>query len=115
MLPTVSNMELIAACGLYCGSCRKYRKGKCPGCRANEKATWCSIRKCCHAKGFSTCANCPIKDINTCKTFNNLFTRILGILFNSDRAACIRFIRRNGPERYANRMSVTEQMTIRRR
>lgn len=26
MKPSISSMELIGACGLYCGSCRKFRK-----------------------------------------------------------------------------------------
>lgn len=34
----------VAYCGLYCGACQSYTKGKCPGCDANEKATWCEIR-----------------------------------------------------------------------
>lgn len=37
----------VAYCGLYCGACKSHRKGKCPGCRENSKATWCEIRKCC--------------------------------------------------------------------
>lgn len=41
-----SDKELIAACGLYCGACRKYLAEKCPGCRLNEKAAWCKIRSC---------------------------------------------------------------------
>ena len=30
--------EHVAACGLYCGACRKFVKGQCPGCKANTKA-----------------------------------------------------------------------------
>ena len=41
-----SDKELIAACGLYCGACRKYLAERCPGCRLNEKAAWCKIRSC---------------------------------------------------------------------
>lgn len=115
MKPSISSMELIGACGLYCGSCRKFRKGKCPGCHANEKATWCGIRECCHKMGYSTCARCPIEDVNTCKTYNHLIYCILGFLLNSDRSACIRYIRRHGEEEFANRMSVTEQMTMPRK
>lgn len=47
-----ASVERIAACGLYCGACRKYLKGKCLGCRQNDKAAWCKIRQCCQAKGF---------------------------------------------------------------
>ena len=31
----------VAACGLYCGACRKFVKGQCPGCWENKKADWC--------------------------------------------------------------------------
>ncbi len=29
---------------------------KCPGCKNNEKASWCKIRQCCISKGYHTCA-----------------------------------------------------------
>jgi hypothetical protein len=37
MKDIVSNQELVAYCGLYCGACRAYRMDKCPGCHDNEK------------------------------------------------------------------------------
>ena len=37
-----ASTEYIAACGV---ACRKYLNGKCPGCKQNEKATWCKIRQ----------------------------------------------------------------------
>ena len=49
------------------------------------------------------------------KAYNHLIGRILGFLLNSDRSACIRYIRRHGEEEFANRMSVTEQMTMPRK
>ena len=27
-----NNVKLVAKCGLYCGSCSKFQKGKCNGC-----------------------------------------------------------------------------------
>ena len=33
----------IAACGLYCGACRKFLAEKCSGCKPNKKATWCKM------------------------------------------------------------------------
>lgn len=50
----------VAYCGLYCGACRKWKKGKCPGCYHNEKASWCEIRKCCRENDYATCADCQI-------------------------------------------------------
>jgi hypothetical protein len=31
-----TNPDLVAYCGLYCGACKAYRSGRCPGCRQNE-------------------------------------------------------------------------------
>jgi len=47
--------ELIAYCGLYCGSCSKFMNDKCPGCRKNKKAAWCKIRTCCSDNNDHTC------------------------------------------------------------
>lgn len=122
MKPITNNTELIAACGLYCGACRKYLKGKCPGCRTSAATAspplrhkapqWCSIRKCCQKRGLSTCADCPIDDVRQCRTYNNLAGRLFGYLFNSDRAACIDYIRRHGKHHYAERMAWDERMTF---
>ena len=36
MKTIVSDTQNIAACGLYCGACRKFLAEKCPGCKQNE-------------------------------------------------------------------------------
>ena len=61
-----ASTEYIAACGLYCGACRKYLNGKCPGCKQNEKATWCKIRQCCIEKEIHSCADCTM-NVKDCK------------------------------------------------
>lgn len=111
---TINSPELIAACGLYCGACRKYKKGKCRGCAENEEATWCKIRKCCLKNGFHTCAECNT-DVKECKHHNTFINKLVSTMFNSDRAACIRYIRNNGEVRFAEKMSWDEQMTFRKR
>ena len=108
-----NNSQQIAACGLYCGACKKFLNGKCPGCKENEKASWCKIRKCCQEKGFHTCAECD-KDVKECKIHNNFVGKIFAFLFNSDRAACIRYIRENGEDAFAEKMEKDQQMTMKR-
>ena len=103
------NPQQIAACGLYCGACKKFLNEKCPGCKENEKASWCKIRKCCQEKGFHTCAECD-KDVKDCNIHNNFVGKVFAFLFNSDRAACIRYIRENGEEAFK-----TERKPLQRR
>lgn len=109
---TVS-VESVAACGLYCGACRKYLSGKCPGCKQNHKATWCKIRQCCSEKGFRSCADCSV-DVKACKIHNNVIGKIFAFLFNSDRAACIRYIKAHGYEAFAEEMTKRKAQTMRR-
>ena len=101
MKEMTNNSQQIAACGLYCGACKKFLNRKCPGCKENEKASWCKIRKCCQEKGLHTCAECD-KDVTECK------------IHNSDRAACIRYIRENGEDAFAEKMAKDQQMTMKR-
>ena len=111
MKPFINSTRLIAACGLYCGVCRKYRLEKCPGCR--ERIQRCKIRTCCNSKGVQTCAQCNT-DVSECKLHNNWRSRLFSIIFNSNRTACIRYIRYYGMEAYAERMSLHEQMTMKK-
>ena len=103
----------IAACGLYCGACKKNRMGKCPGCHENEKASWCKIRKCCIEKGFHTCAECEM-DVKDCRLHNNLIGKFFAFVFRSDRPACIRYIRENGEQAFAEEMTKRGEQTIKK-
>ena len=109
-----ANKELIAACGLYCGACRKYLSEKCSGCHANEKATWCKIRLCVMQHGFRSCAECSI-DVKECKTYSNLIGKIFSLLFRSDRAACIQYIKENGEQAFAEEMTKRKCQTMKRK
>ena len=114
----------IAACGLYCGACKKYRMGKCPGCHENEKASWCKIRKCCMEKGFHTCAECErlrvgerssgMMDVKDCRLHNNLIGKFFAFVFRSNRPACIRYIRENGEQAFAEEMTKRGEQTMKK-
>ncbi len=115
MKEIVSNPDLVAYCGLYCGACRAYLKESCPGCHENEKAKWCKIRTCCIERGLATCAGCTeFPDPNACRKFNNLVAKIFAFIFRSDRAACIGRIRELGIQAYAADMSERRLQTIKR-
>jgi len=115
MKEIVADKALIAYCGLYCGACRKYLKGSCPGCRENNKASWCKIRSCNLEHGYSSCADC--KDFANpmdCKKFNNFISKIFALIFKSDRAACIEKIKEAGYEGFAKYMAENKLQSVKR-
>jgi len=111
----VADKNLIAYCGLYCGACRSYLKGKCMGCKENAKATWCKTRTCCIENNYSSCADCDKKELMECKKFNNVISKVFGIIFNSDRPACINLIKEKGYEDYAEEMAEKKLQSVKRR
>ena len=109
------NTELVSYCGLYCGSCSKYIKGKCEGCAKNEKATWCKIRKCCIEKGISFCAQCDAySDLKDCKMFDNFVARMFEFVFKSDRKAGIKMIKETGYEDFAKFMTENKLVSMKK-
>lgn len=110
----MESIENVAACGLYCGACKKMKTGKCPGCHKNENAGWCKIRKCCQEHGYRSCADCTIMPIGECKKFNNLMGKVFALIFRSDRPACIARIKMIGYQAYAGEMHAKGWQTIRK-
>lgn len=94
----------IAACGLFCGTCRKFRKGSCPGCHPNEKAAWCTVRACCRDNGWQSCAQCTLMPLDACPKFNNFIAKVFQLVFRSDRRGCIERIRKVGYTAFAAEM-----------
>ncbi|MBN2305078.1 MAG: DUF3795 domain-containing protein [Anaerolineae bacterium] len=106
---------LVAFCGLYCGACPQYKRGKCPGCAENQKAGWCKIRTCCQDNGYATCAACAqFAQVTDCKKFDNVMSRIFGFIFRSDRPANIARIKAVGVEGYADEMARHGRQSLRR-
>ena len=115
MTASVGDANLVAYCGLYCGACRAYKSGKCPGCQHNDKATWCAVRDCCRDRSANSCAECAdFADAKDCRKFNNFISRLFGLVFRSDRAACIAQIRAVGLGRHAQIMAESGRQSIRR-
>lgn len=106
---------LVAHCGLYCGACGSYLKGKCKGCSENVKATWCTVRSCCADKAIATCAEwTDFADARACKKFNNFMSKLFGLVMRSDRAACIAQVKQLGLEGHAQAMAALGRQSIRR-
>ena len=113
MKPIVADVNLIACCGLYCGACGAYRRGRCPGCRENQKASWCGVRRCCRETNRSTCADCAEHaDPRDCKQYNHWIARLFGWVFRSDRRACILQIRQLGPQGHAETMAAQQRQSL---
>jgi hypothetical protein len=115
MSTTQGDSKLVAFCGLYCGECGQYKRGRCPGCAENEKAGWCTIRTCCQENGYATCAACTqFAHVSDCRKFDNFMSRIFGLIFRSDRPANIAHIKEVGLETYANEMATRGRQSLRR-
>lgn len=107
--------NLVAYCGLYCGACGSHRKGRCPGCHENNKASWCDVRRCCINHRYSSCAQCTeFPDPNKCSKFNNFISKLFGLVFRSDRCACITQIRELGLTGHALEMAKSGRQSIKR-
>lgn len=100
----------IAACGLFCGACRRKIAGKCPGCRDYEKAVWCRVRACCLEHGRRSCADCTATAVERCRLFNNFYAKLFSLLFRSDRRGCVERIREVGYEAFAAEMRLAGRM-----
>jgi hypothetical protein len=115
MKSITADPALVAYCGLYCGACGKYLRDKCPGCHDNTKASWCTVRSCNIERHYSSCAECvEYPDAMDCKKFNNIFAKVFGIIFRSNRAACISQIKTLGVQGHADEMVRLGRQSIRR-
>jgi len=113
MKEIVADANLIAKCGLYCGACGSYLKGKCGGCAKNESATWCTVRSCCAENNYKSCADCKsFSDARDCKKFYNFISRVIGFVLRSSRPKCIARIKETGYESYAGEMAKSGSATI---
>ena len=115
MSTVAANPKLVAYCGLYCGACKAYLKGKCPGCAENVKAGWCKVRKCCIENNYTSCADCKqLEDFSKCKEYNTFMAKLFGFIFRSDRKACINRIKEIGVEQFAGEMAEKGLQSIKR-
>jgi hypothetical protein len=109
----VSSPELIAYCGLYCANCGKFKKGGCPGCKKNEKLSWCKIRACCKDLELAHCGECSeFKDPKQCPKYNNLISRVIELFSGSDRSKCIGYLRKHSTEEFISMMNENGKMSL---
>lgn len=115
MKEIMTDSNLVAYCGLYCGACKRYLREKCEGCHENIKATWCKLRSCCINNQYSSCAECKeLSDPNDCKMFNNFIAKVFALIFRSNRAACINQIKEIGIQGHAEKMAEQKLQSLKR-
>jgi hypothetical protein len=116
MKEVVVNQDLVSYCGLYCGACKKFINGKCPGCHENNKAGWCAVRSCNIGHNYMSCADCKefINPVD-CRKFNNFFSKFFALVFRSDRAAGVAKIKADGYRAFAAYMAAHNLQAIRRK
>lgn len=67
------------------------------------------------ANEFASCADCrEYTSPMDCKKYNNVISKLFGLLFRSDRAACIRQIKELGIDGHAECMAEKCSHTIKR-
>lgn len=115
MKEITADKNLIAHCGLYCGACPRYLKGKCAGCRENEKLTWCKIKTCNKENGYHSCADCKLMEFEKCRLNHNFMSKLFALILGSDRDACIARIKEVGHETFAMEMTQLGSHTIKRK
>jgi hypothetical protein len=115
MKPIIADVKLVARCGLYCGACGAYLRQRCGGCHDKPKFSSCPVRKCCIENNYASCAECQtFSNPHDCKKFNNFISKLFGLIFRSDRCACIAQIREKGLQAHADVMAASQTPTIRR-
>lgn len=110
----IQNPELVASCGLYCGTCKRYLADKCQGCAKNTKATWCKIRTCNIEQGYSNCSDCTLTERNSCKKLNNPIGKVFEFIFRTDRLTSLQFIQEKGSKVYSQKMCSLGQMSFKK-
>ncbi len=121
MTEIVVDAELVSACGLYCGACKAFLKGRCDGCGRpkNRVSFWgkrCKVRQCCDERELSSCAACDeFEDVAACRKQNSALVRLFAPLVGYDRPAGIRQIRESGAMEFARERALEGSMFVRRK
>ena len=91
-------IELVAYCGLNCGGCGSYKRGRCKGCLAGGGFSSCKVRQCCLERNYRTCAGCP--EYLECRKLNSFIAKVYSLIFRSNRRANLDSIKKMGIEKW---------------
>lgn len=91
--------DLVAYCGIYCGGCGGYKKGRCKGCKDGGGFKSCPVRICCQERNYETCAECD--QLLGCKKLDNFIASLFSFIFRQlPRIEKIKRIKEIGIEAY---------------
>lgn len=94
----------IAACGLFCTNCGRFKVGKCKGCAVAPAFASCPIRACCGERNIPHCGQCADfpapRDYRACGKIHNWISRIFAFIFKSDRPGALAMLRDQGTDAY---------------
>ncbi len=105
MIDVEDKTQLVAYCGLYCGGCGGYKRGKCKACKSGGGFSSCKIRKCCIEREIRSCAECA--ECMNCKVLNNFISKIISFVLRSNRMGNLKGIRELGIDKWAEQRSVS--------
>jgi hypothetical protein len=102
--------DRISYCGFYCGSCPKYVKKECQGCKGDSpdcavgyKA--CKVRPCCIRNEFNSCADCDkYKSVKDCKIYNPFMIKFGQFITRTNRRKGIEYIKEKGETEFVRYM-----------
>lgn len=110
------DVNLVSYCGLYCGACKSYLKGRCSGCLEQGKYKKCQMRPCCLENQYRSCAECKeYPDPMDCNKYTNSLWNFFEFVFRTKRSKCIDFIKQKGYEEFARLMSSQKKVTLKRK
>lgn len=95
--------EHIAACGIFCSNCSRFKAGKCEGCQV-EPGYECATRDCCIEKVIIGCWKCEEfkapADYRECGKINTFMSKVWKLLYKVDRPAALAMLRDQGNEAF---------------
>jgi hypothetical protein len=113
--------NLISYCGFYCGSCPKFSKGQCLGCKGDSPKCAvgykvCNVRPCCVENNFKSCADCNKYDsVKVCKLYNPFMIKFGQFITQTNRRKGIEMIKEKGEIEFVKFMKDKNWVTIKTR
>jgi len=64
---------------------------------------------------LQSCADCTTVELIACKKYNTFISKVIGVVLNSNRSACIDRLKLVGYDGFAREMAATRRQTLPRK